>query len=166
MSGLLDDLVTVAAAELMAATAGNAAQICQRVLGNLVAHFGVDSGVLRHNDHAIRATVLFAEWPPRENVPDPDPLGVIYFERADSVSAQLEHLKKPSILRPDPTNDDCQVTGVPQSSLAGVPLLSGEITTGSLGLVKFGDRDWLPEELNALHAMRYVVRAAAGAHCR
>ena len=153
MSGLLDDLVTVAAAELMAATAGNAAQICQRVLGNLVAHFGVDSGVLRHNDHAIRATVLFAEWPPRENVPDPDPLGVIYFERADSVSAQLEHLKKPSILRPDPTNDDCHVTGVPQSSLAGVPLLSGEITTGSLGLVKFGDRDWLPEELNALQAI-------------
>ena len=158
MSGSLDDLVTAAAAELMAATASNAAEICQRVLGNLVTHFGVDFGVLRHNDHAIRATVLFAEWPPRENVPDPDPLGVVYFADADSVFAQLEHLKEPSVLRPEPTNEDYQTyiegaTGVPQSSLAGVPLLSGDVTTGSLGFVKFGDRDWLPEELNALQAI-------------
>ena len=158
MSGSLDDLVTAAAAELMAATASNAAEICQRVLGSLVTHFGVDFGVLRHNDHTIRATVLIAEWPPRENVPDPDPLGVIYFADADSVFAQLEHLKEPSILRPEPTNADYQdyiegATGVPQSSLAGVPLLSGDVTTGSLGFVKFGDRDWRPEELNALQAI-------------
>jgi diguanylate cyclase len=158
MSGSLDDLVTAAAAELMAATASNAAEICQRVLGNLVSHFGVDFGVLRHNDHTIRATVLFAEWPPREDVPDPDPLGVIYFEGADSIFAQLEHLKEPSIVRPEATNADYQgyiegATGVPQSSLAGVPLLSGDITTGSLGFVKFGDRDWRPEELNALQAI-------------
>lgn len=158
MSGSLDDLVTAAAAELMAATASNAAEICQRVLGNLVTHFGVDFGVLRHNDHTIRATVLFAEWPPRENVPDPDPLGVIYFAEADSVFAQLEHLKEPSVLRPEPTNADYQdyiegATGVPQSSLAGVPLLSGDVTTGSLGFVKFGDRDWRPDELNALQAI-------------
>ena len=158
MSGSLDDLVTAAAAELMAATASNAAAICQRVMGDLVTHFGVDFGVLRHNDHTIRATVLFAEWPPRENVPDPDPLGVVYFEGADSVFAQLEHLKEPSVLRPEPTNADYQTyiegaTGVPQSSLAGVPLLSGDVTTGSLGFVKFGDRDWQPEELNALQAI-------------
>jgi diguanylate cyclase len=158
MPGSLDDLVTAAAAELMAATASNAAAICQRVLGDLVTHFGVDFGVLRHNDHTIRATVLFAEWPPRENVPDPDPLGVVYFADADSVFAQLEHLKEPSILRPEPPNADYQsyiegATGVPQSSLAGVPLLSGDVTTGSLGFVKFGDRDWLPEELNALQAI-------------
>jgi diguanylate cyclase (GGDEF)-like protein len=158
MSGSLDDLVTAAAAELMAANASNAAPICQRVLGTLVTHFGVDFGVLRHNDHTIRATVLFAEWPPRENVPDPDPLGVIYFEGADSIFAQLEHLKVPSVVRPEPVNDDYQTyiegaTGVPQSSLAGVPLLSGEVTTGSLGFVKFGDRDWLTEELNALQAI-------------
>lgn len=158
MTGSLDDLVTAAAAELMAATASNAAAICQRVLGDLVTHFGVDFGVLRHNDHSIRATVLVAEWPPRENVPDPDPLGVVYFADADSVFAQLEHLKEPSVLRPEPTNEDYQTyiegaTGVPQSSLAGVPLLSGDVTTGSLGFVKFGDRDWRPEELNALQAI-------------
>src|SRR5574340_1764271 len=99
MSGSLADLVTAAAAELMAATAGNAAEICQRVLADLVTHFGVDYGVLRRSDHTIHATVLVAEWPPRENVPDPDPLGVVYFADADSVFAQLEHLKEASVLR-------------------------------------------------------------------
>jgi diguanylate cyclase len=158
MAGSLNDLVTEAAANLMAATAGNAAEICQRVLGDLVTHFGVDFGVLRHNDHAVRATVLFAEWPPREYVPDPDPLGVIYFADADSVFAQLEHLKEARVLRPEATNADYQTyiegaTGVPQSSVAGVPLLSGDVTTGSLGFIKFGDRAWLPEELSALQAI-------------
>ena len=87
MSGSLDFLVTAAAAELMAATARNSAAISQRVLRELVSHFGVDWGFLRHNDHTIHATVLIAEWPPRENVPDPDPIGVVYFADADSVFA-------------------------------------------------------------------------------
>ena len=37
--------------------------------------------------------------------------------------------------------------------MACVPLLSGDVTTGVLGFVKFGDRDWRPEELNALKAI-------------
>ena len=60
MSGGLDDLVTGAAAELMAATAANHVAISERVLRDLVSHFGVDFGFLRHNDHTIRATVLVA----------------------------------------------------------------------------------------------------------
>jgi diguanylate cyclase (GGDEF)-like protein len=128
------------------------------VLADLVNHFGVDFGLLRHNDHTIHATVLIASWPPRENIPDPDPLGVVYFEGADSVFAMLEDLKEPGVLRPEPANEDYQsyiedATGVPASSLAGVPLLSGDLTTGTLGFVKFGVREWLPEELNALQAI-------------
>ena len=34
-----------------------------------------------------------------------------------------------------------------------MPLLSGSVTTGTLGFVKIGDREWLPEELNALQAI-------------
>ncbi len=34
-----------------------------------------------------------------------------------------------------------------------MPLLSGDVTTGTLGFVKFGDREWLPDELNALQAI-------------
>ncbi len=158
MSGSLDELVTAAAAELMAATAGNSAAVSERVLADLVSHFGVDLGFLRHNDHTIRATVLVAEWPPRTDVPDPDPIGVVYFDDADSVIARAETMKEPDVLRPEPANADYQQnieegTGVPAVSLACVPLLSGDITTGTLGFVKFGDREWLLEELNALQAI-------------
>jgi diguanylate cyclase len=158
MASALDEVVTAAAAELMAATAGNSAAISERVLGSLVDHFGVDFGFLRHNDHTIHATVLVAGWPPREDVPDPDPIGVVYFADADSVFARAETMKEPDVLRPEPANADYQHyiedgTGVPASSLACVPLLSGDVTTGILGFVKFGDREWTPAELNALQAI-------------
>src|SRR5271170_6282562 len=133
MYGALDDLVTAAAAELMAATAGNFAAISERVLADLVSHLGVDFGFLRHNDHTIHATLLIAEWPPRENVPDPDPIGVVYFADADSVFALIEHHKEPYVLRPEPANEDYQRyieegTGGPLTALAAIPLLSGDVT--------------------------------------
>lgn len=158
MPGSLDDLVTAAAAEMMAATTASHVAISERVLADLVSHFGVDFGFLRHNDHTIHATVLVASWPPRTDVPDPDPIGVVYFADADSVFARAETMKEPDVLRPEAANADYQQnieegTGVPASSLACVPLLSGDVTTGILGFVKFGDREWLPEELNALQAI-------------
>ena len=108
MSGSLDQLVTAAAAELMAATADNHAAISERVLADLVSHFDVDFGFLRHNDHTIHATVLIAEWPRRENIPDPDPLRVVYFADADPVFAVAENLKEPGVLRPEAANADYQ----------------------------------------------------------
>ena len=158
MSGSLDELVTAAAAELMAAAASNSAAISQRVLRELVTRLGVDFGFLRHNDHNIHATVLVAEWPPREDVPDPDPIGVVYFSDADSVFALIEKHKEPFVLRPNPANEDYQSaiqvgTGISTTSLAAVPLLSGDVTTGTLGFVKVGDREWLSEELNALQTV-------------
>jgi diguanylate cyclase len=158
MARALADVVTAAAADLMAATASSSAAISEQVLADLVDYFGVDFGFLRHNDHTIHATVLVASWPPRENIPDPDPIGVVYFADADSVFARAENMKTPDVLRPEPTNADYQnyiedATGVPASSLAAVPLLSGSVTTGTLGFVKFGDREWKPAELNALQAI-------------
>ena len=124
----------------------------------MVSQFGVDFGFLRHNDHTIHATVLVALWPPRPFVPDPDPIGVVYFADADPVFAQAENLKVPDVLRPAPANEEYQRnieagTGIPNSTIACVPLLSGDVTTGTLGFVKIGDREWLPEELNALKAI-------------
>jgi diguanylate cyclase (GGDEF)-like protein len=158
MSGGLDDLVTGAASQLMAATAIDHVAVSQQVIGDLVRHFGVDIGFLRHNDHTIRATVLVAEWPPREIIPDPDPIGVVYFAEADSVFALIETYTEPYVLRPEPSNSDYQQHieeggGPPQTSMAAVPLLSGSLTTGTIGFVKFGDREWLPNELNALKAI-------------
>jgi diguanylate cyclase len=158
MSGGLDDLVTGAASALMAATAVNGAAVSERVLENLVSHFAVDFGFLRHNDHAIHATVLIAEWPVRQDVPEPDPIGVVYFTGADSIFAMAENLKEADVVRPEAANDEYQRlveegSAIPQTSLACVPLLSGDVTTGTLGFVKIGDREWLPEELNALKAI-------------
>jgi diguanylate cyclase len=158
MSGSLDQLVTAAAADLMAGTAANHALISQRVLGDMVGHLGVDFGFLRHNDHTIHATVLVAEWPPRPDIPDPDPIGVVYFSDADSVFALAENQKVPYVARPEPDHADYQDriesgTGLPTTSLACVPLLSADLTTGILGFIKIGDREWLPEELNALQAI-------------
>ena len=158
MSGGLDDLVTEAAAKLMAATAADHAAISEQVVADTVSQFGVDFGFLRHNDHTIHATVLVALWPPRPFIPDPDPIGVVYFADADPVFAQAENLKVPDVLRPAPANEEYQRnieagTGIPNSTIACVPLLSGSVTTGTLGFVKIGDREWLPEELNALQAI-------------
>jgi diguanylate cyclase len=165
MSDSLDHLVTAAAAKLMAATVDNHAQISQQVVGDLVSHFGVDTGFLRHNDHTIHATILVAEWPPRPDIPDPDPIGVIYFADADPVFAVAEDLKEPGVLRPELANADYQrnvedSSGIPAVSLSCVPLLSGDLTTGTLGFVKFGDRDWLPKELNALQAIATLFAQA------
>jgi diguanylate cyclase len=158
MSSGLDDLVTGAASKLMAATAANHAAISEQVLADLVGHLGVDFGFLRHNDHTIHATLLVAEWPVRQDVPDPDPIGVVYFAGADSIFAIAEDLKEPFVMRPEPANDDYQRrveegSAIPQTSLACVPMVGGDITTGILGFVKIGDREWLQEELNALKAI-------------
>jgi diguanylate cyclase len=157
VSGSLDDLVTAAAAELMAATAGNSTAISQRVLRDLAGHFAVDIGFLRHNDHTIHATVLVAEWPPRENVPDPDPIGVVYFADADAVFALTEDFKSPYLRHSEPANANLQSyiakgAEVAATSLVVVPLLSGDLTTGTLGFVKYGEREWRPDELDALQA--------------
>jgi diguanylate cyclase (GGDEF)-like protein len=98
--------------------------------------------------------VLIAQWPVREFIPDPDPIGVVYFADADPVFAMTEHLKEPVVIRP--TQDENyqktieEGTSIPQVSVASVPLLSDEITTGILGFIKYGDREWLDGELDAL----------------
>jgi diguanylate cyclase (GGDEF)-like protein len=155
VSRSLDVVVTEVATRLIGATSATQPRLAQEVLAELVDVFDVDVSFLRHNDHAIRATKLIAEWPVRPDIPDPDPLGIVFFADADPIFAAAEHGKEPLILRPDPISDDYQRrveegTGVPAISMASVPLISGDVTTGALGFVKFGDKAWLPQEINAL----------------
>src|SRR5882724_2352057 len=142
----------------MGVNAATSVEVSQRVLADLVKFFDVDASFLRHNDHSIRASVLVAEWPIRPGIPDPDPLAVVYFADADPVFALAEHQKEPIVFRPEPATDDYQRTisesrQIPATSMACVPLLSGDLPTGVLGFVKFGDRDWSPHALNALKAI-------------
>src|SRR6476469_10652019 len=160
----------------MAVNAATSAAISQRVLADLVGHFGVDVSFLRHNDHDIHATRLVAEWPVRPDRPDPDPLGLVYFADADPVFAAAETAKEILVFRPEPATDDYQKTieegrNIPMTSMAVVPMLSGEVTTGCLGFVKIGDREWTPAELNALKAIASLfaqlqARIAAEAQLR
>jgi diguanylate cyclase (GGDEF)-like protein len=142
----------------MAVNAATSAAVSERVLADLVGHFGVDFSFLRHNDHELHATRLIAEWPVRPEIPDPDPIGLVFFADADPVFAAAETAKEILVFRPEPATDDYQktieeATSIPQTSMAVVPMLSGEVTTGCLGFVKIGDREWTPAELNALKAI-------------
>jgi diguanylate cyclase (GGDEF)-like protein len=154
----LEFLVTSVATRLMGVNAATHVEVSQRVLCDLVEYFAVDVSFLRHNDHRIHASMLVAEWPMRPDIPDPDPLAVVYFADADPVFALAEHQKEPIVFRPEPSTDEYQQTiqegrHIPLTSMACVPMLSGDITIGVLGFVKFGDRDWTPAELNALKAI-------------
>lgn len=158
----LDAVVTSVATKLMVASAATSVQVHQQVLGDLVEYFGVDVSFLRYNDHDIRASKLVAEWPVRPDIPDPDPLALVYYADADPVFAHSEHAKRPMVFRPEPATDDYQRLieegrAVPQTSLAAAPLVSGDVTTGVLGFVKFGDREWTTEELNALEAITSLM---------
>lgn len=152
----LDSLVTEVASELMGVDATTMVIATERVLGLMVDYFDVDFSYLRHTDRARRATVLVAEWPRRIDIPDPDPLAVIYFESADSVFQALEYATDPFLITPEDT--DYQETigrasGLSNVSSAAVPLLSRGQSTGVLGFVKKGDRSWSSRELNVLKAI-------------
>jgi diguanylate cyclase (GGDEF)-like protein len=158
MPSNLNEVVTMVASQLMAANSDNATAISERVLADLAGYLGLDVSFLRHNDHVIHATKLIAQWPIRDYVPDPDPIGVVYFAEADPVFAMAERLREPLVIRPEPATDEYQRrieegTTVHSTSLACVPLLSGESTTGTLGFIKYGDREWTVDELNALQTI-------------
>jgi diguanylate cyclase (GGDEF)-like protein len=140
----------------MAANAATTAIVSQEVLAVLLEYFDVDESFLRYNDHSTRASILVAEWPPRPDIPDPDPLRVVFYRDADPDFALVEHAKKPMVTHFDDEGYQKRIEegrSVPRSSTAAAPLVSGDLTTGVLGFVKFGDREWKPEELNALEAI-------------
>ena len=152
----LEQLVTDVAGRLMPADSTTSVAAATEVLRDLVEYFGVDVSFLRRNDHTIGATVLVAEWPQRRDVPDPDPLGVVYFRDADPVFAAAENAREAVIIRPEPSGYQDRIrsgAGVVETSMAAVPLLSGPVTTGVLGFIKFGDREWSTREINALNAI-------------
>ncbi len=154
----LDSLVTEVASELMGVDAISMVAASERVLAALVEHFDIDFGYLRHTNREDRTTVLIAEWPHRTDIPDPDPLAVVHFAEADSVFRELEFATEPVIVRPGAESEDYQETirkssGIPQVTMACVPLVSRGESTGLLGFVKSGDRAWDTGELNALTAI-------------
>lgn len=160
--GRLDALVSYVASELMAVSSSDLAETTYRVLGELGRYFEADTCLLRYNDPELQASVLVDEWPRRENVPDPDPLGVVPWDTDDPIFAMIKDLREPFILRPGDGQQGYQDrveagSGVPQVSMATVPLIQGEATRGVLGLIHFGDRIWTRAEVRALSAIATLL---------
>jgi diguanylate cyclase (GGDEF)-like protein len=159
----LDDLVTHLATQLMSVSAANFAESVTQVVRTLAEFFTVSTAFLRRNDHQLGASILLAEWPIRENIPDPDPLGIVPFEgpNTDPVFAAVRDLREPLVVRPD-QEDRYQervheASGLPPVALATVPILRDDVTSGVLGFVNFGDRVWSKAELNALRAIAALL---------
>lgn len=162
----LDDLVTVISTILMPADADTAQTAFGRALRTLVEHFRCDAGFLRRNDHEIRASIMVTEWPIRPDAPVPDPLGTVYFDNADSVFAQSEHLAAPVVFRPGKDIEDYRqrieaASGHAATSTVVVPLL-GSRTEGVLGLVHLGDRPWSAKETNVLMVVATMLTQVQG----
>jgi diguanylate cyclase (GGDEF)-like protein len=152
----LDALVTQIAVELMSVSANSLDEAEEWLLRVLSEFFEVDTSFLRRNDFDRDMTVLVAEWPRRENVPDPDPLGQVPFG-VDPVFDMTRDLRAPLVMRPSNSPDAYQqrveqASGIGEVSIAVVPLIRKDETVGVLGFVKFGDRPWDTQETNALQA--------------
>ena len=152
------NLVAAVAERLMEATASTAAPVSEQVLAQLVEHYNADASFLRRNDHGLRASVLAAEWPPRSDVPDPDPLAVIHFADADPVLAVGEHGKKPVVITPKQMERAyrrwiAESRHSASPSVVVVPLISAELAIGTIAIVKFGRKKWKPEAINTLEAV-------------
>jgi diguanylate cyclase (GGDEF)-like protein len=157
----LDELVTRVAVDLMQASLPTVGEALLATLQVLTQFFEVDASFMRRNDHDRGLSVLVVEWPPRPVVPDPDPLGEVPFS-ADPLFEASQYMTEPVIVRPTPSGDSYQqrvedAAGLAGVSMTAVPLLRNGVTTGVLGFVKFGDRPWKPEEMNALQAVASLV---------
>lgn len=175
MQTALNELVQRVAETLLGADVENSVAASERALEDVAAHFGLDVAFLRHNDHTIHATILIAQWPIRTYVPDPDPIGTVYFKDADPVFAMAEHIKEPVILRPPSEPDEFQQrieegTTIPAVSMAAVPMTvadpaagpSALATTGTLGFIKYGDREWTQDEITALKVIASMFTQLKG----
>ncbi|WP_246219270.1 putative bifunctional diguanylate cyclase/phosphodiesterase [Phytoactinopolyspora halotolerans] len=163
----LDSLVSYVASELMSISAAEHPPTIARILEDLGRFFDVDVCYLRYNDPELRASVLVDQWPRRTEIPDPDPLGVVPWDTNDPVFRGIQNLREPYIARPgeETTNYQERVhagSGVPEVSMAMVPLITEQTTRGVLGFVHFGDRVWRRSEVHALKAIASLLTQVDG----
>ncbi len=157
----LEALITRIGVDLMSVSTLTMHESLERVLQVMCEFFEVDACFLRRTNFDRESTVLVAEWPRRERVPDPDPLGEVLFG-VDPVFDATRDLKEPFTMRPINAPDTYQelveqATGLSEVSVAIVPMVRTGTTVGVLGFLKFGDRAWRSEETNALQAVASLL---------
>jgi diguanylate cyclase (GGDEF)-like protein len=150
-------LLTSIANQLLEADASTATEASEQTLAQLVEHFGLQYSFLRYSDHGIQASILAAEWPRRDAVADPDPFAVAAFTSDQPALALCENGKDLVVYRgPEIAGVRSSLTGRRRAGrplVAAAPLLSGAVTAGVLGFVKFRGRKWKPEALRTLEAV-------------
>lgn len=157
----LDELVSQVAERLMSATADNHKEVLNWTTRVLAEFLNSDVAFLRRNDHVRGVSILEAEWPLREDVPDPDPLGEVRFD-ADPIFMATKDLREPYLPGLEDTTENYMnrvEEGSGETLIAGaaVPLLLGESTWGVLGFIHFALRAWVPAEINALQAVASML---------
>ena len=157
----LDELVAQVAEKLMSASATNRREVLDWVCQVLAEFLKADVAFIRRNDLGRGLTILESEWPPREEIPDPDPLGEISFD-ADPIFMALRDLRAPYLTGIEDMNDDyrertMEGAGVSPAAGACVPLLLGDSTWGALGFLHFNLHNWNPPEINALQAVASML---------
>lgn len=156
----LNSLVARSAQKLGNALEDETAEVSAQVLADVAQFLSLDVAALRHNDHHKRATVLVAQWPPRGNASDQHNVG--YCSHADSLFAAAEHLEGPTVVGLASEADESRAripdgVDVSNISVVIVPLKETRgAVAGTLELIKYGDRQWSAEELQALQTIAYV----------
>jgi diguanylate cyclase (GGDEF)-like protein len=158
----LDELVAQVAEKLMSASAETRQEVLDWVCLVLAEFLGADVAFIRRNELKRGLTILEAEWPIREDKPDPDPLGEVSFD-ADPIWMAMRDLRSPYLTGgEDVTEDYLERTkegnaGVAAVAGAAVPLLLGHATWGVLGFLHFNLHSWVPAEINALQAVASML---------
>ena len=157
----LDALVTEVAEKLMSANSANRKEVLNWTTKVLAEFLGADVAFVRRNDLRRDISILEAEWPVREDVPDPDPLGEIPFS-ADPVFEVMRDLKTPYLTGDQDVTDGYReivekASQSQPSNGAVVPLLMGDTTWGIIGFIHFEAHQWVIGEINALQAVASML---------
>jgi diguanylate cyclase (GGDEF)-like protein len=156
----LDELVSKVAERLMSASSNNRQEVLDWTTKELCEFLATDVAFIRRNDHVRELSIMEAEWPVRENVPVPDPLGEVRFD-SDPIFAAMRDLRGPYLPGVDDpeeylANIDAS-TGVDDVYGAAVPLLMHDKTWGILGFLHFTKHTWVQAEINALQAVASLL---------
>ena len=157
----LDDLVSKVAVRLMSATAETRQEVLDWTTRVLAEFLGADVAFLRRNDLNRELSVMEAEWPVRDNIPVPDPLGEVAFD-SDPIFMATRELRVPYFPgTPEAPEEYWERVekGSGETMVAGgvVPLLLGDSTWGVLGFIHFGLHQWVAAEINALQAVASML---------
>lgn len=160
----LDELVSKVAERLMSASSNNRQDVLNWVAKELCEFLAVDVAFIRRNDHVQGLSIMEAEWPVREDVPDPDPLGEVPFD-SDPIFAAMRDLRGPYLPGVDDpeeylANIDASTgmqLGADDVYGAAVPLLMHDKTWGILGFLHFSKHTWVKAEINALQAVASLL---------